>query len=73
MLNMSDSLMIGVAVAGVLLLLAIAFLVRRADRNAARRRARWHHEYFHRGGLIRSLIRNWRPQGRLTDQRDLDR
>lgn len=66
-LSASDVLILGsILCVVVLLLLAIRF-----DRRAQRRRAaEWHEAYYHRGGLVRALMRRWnRGPARLTDQR----
>ncbi|GAA0664778.1 hypothetical protein FHT00_001029 [Sphingomonas insulae] len=54
----------------VLSLAAIVPLQRRDRRLRQRRAAEWHEQYFHKGGLVRALMRRWRHgPARLTDQR----
>jgi len=41
-----------------------------ADRRDRRRRAMAWHVYFHRGGLVRTLMAGWKRTPRLTDRRE---
>jgi len=43
---------------------------KRVEDRERERSARWFREYFHEGGLVRSLMTRWKPQGRLTDKSD---
>lgn len=52
----------------VTVIVVSGWLVVRAERREARRRARWHYDYFHRGGLVRSLMKRWRSAPKLTDR-----
>lgn len=57
-------------VPAVVTLALVGGAVRYVDARRAKRRARWR-AYFHEGGLVRSLMRNWSKEPRrLTDQRD---
>lgn len=57
------------AVVGAVLLGLVAVLIW-LELYERRRRREWHLNYFHRGGLIRDLMRRWRNTPKLTDQRD---
>jgi len=67
-LSASDALILA-AIGAVVIGICLAV---RHDRRVQRARAaEWHETYFHRGGLIRTLMRRWnRGPARLTDQRE---
>ncbi|MEG8016793.1 hypothetical protein [Sphingomonas sp. LR55] len=46
----------------------LLFVGKRLDGIAQQKSSRWHHEYFHNGGLVKALMGRWNRQARLTDK-----
>jgi hypothetical protein len=59
-----------IAVALLLLTVVVVLIAFVAlNRRKRLRQAQWHHDYYRRGGLVRSLMANWHRTPRLMDQR----